>query len=67
MPANLRPPWTTALESHEGTEAQAGKNQCTLTFTYDCVAWSREMYHTGPIICWVDDDDFYDPILHDPF
>ena len=39
-----------------------------LAFTYDCIAWSRDICQgAGRVVVCVHDPDFYDPILHDPF
>ena len=61
------------LVEDDETGAQAyryvrtGTDHFSLAFTYDCIAWSRDV--GGPSICAVSgpDDDFYCPILHDPF
>ena len=41
---------------------RTGTNHFSLAFTYDCIAWSRETYHHGPLVVWIG-DDYHDSIL----
>ncbi len=45
---------------------RTGTDHYSLAFTYDCIAWSRE-WCVAYARCWNPDEDYYDPILHNPF
>ena len=47
---------------------KTGTNHYSFAFTYDCIAWSRDVRQSGGrcVVC-THDPNYYDPIVHDPF
>ena len=47
---------------------KTGTNHYSFAFTYDCIAWSRDICRSpGLVSVCTYDPNYYDPILHDPF
>ena len=70
MPVGSMDPATPSEPAENATgvplRPRTGTNHYSSTFTYDCIAWSRDTWIDPSQYGWIG-HDFHDPFLHERF